>query len=109
MEDIYVQIPAYRDQELEKTIRDLYAKAAEPRRLRVAVLWQRADEEALDRSLRDLPSLEIIEVPFRMSSGCNWARSELQRGWRGEPYTLLLDSHHRFVRGWDDSAMRMLQ
>lgn len=109
MDGIYVQIPAYRDQELSKTIRDLYAKAAQPERLRVAVLWQRADEEVLDRSLRDLPCLEIIEVPFQSSSGCNWARSQLQERWQGERYTLLLDSHHRFVRGWDDNAVQMLQ
>jgi len=109
MEAIYVQIPAYRDQELGKTIVDLYAKAAQPERLRVRVLWQRADDDVLDPSLRDLPCLEIIEVPFSQSFGCNWARRQLQNRWDGESYTLLLDSHHRFARGWDESAICMLQ
>lgn len=109
MDEIYVQIPAYRDQELGRTLRDLYGKAARPECLRVAVLWQRAEHEMLDRSLRELPNLEIIEVPHEQSLGCNWARSLLQERWRGEAYTLLLDSHHRFVREWDTAAIRMLR
>lgn len=105
---IYVQMPAYRDSELEATLRDLFAKAAEPEALRVAVLWQRAPGDRLSAAVRTQPGLELIEVPYTESRGCNWARSVLQRGWRGEPYTLLLDSHHRFVRGWDQMSIDQL-
>ena len=105
--DIYVQIPAYRDAELPKTLLDLYARASTPRRLRVCVMWQHGARERLPTSVRSLPRLEIIEVPYQASRGCNWARNTLQRRWNGEPFTLLLDSHHRFVRGWDTALMRM--
>jgi len=98
---IFVQIPAYRDPELSRTLGDLFAKARDPQRLRVAVLWQRGPDERLDRRRLRGGELEIVEVAHSQSKGCNWARSELQRLWRGEPYTLILDSHHRFARDWD--------
>jgi hypothetical protein len=107
--EIYVQIPAYRDSELNRTLLDLYAKAADPMRLRVAVAWQHAPGEHLARGVRELPGLEIIDIPCAASRGCNWARSILQRRWRGEAYTLLLDSHHRFARNWDDATVGMYE
>ena len=33
----------------------------------------------------------------------------LQRKWSSEPYTLFLDSHHRFVQGWDADAIALYQ
>jgi Glycosyltransferase (GlcNAc) len=104
---IYVQIPAYRDSELETTLRDLYSKADHAGRLRTAVLWQRGADESLSADVRSLPNLEIVDVEFSESRGPNWARALLQERWRGEPFTLLLDSHHRFVRGWDTAVVAM--
>jgi hypothetical protein len=107
--DLYVQVPAYRDVELVPTLRDLYAKAARPGRLRVRVMWQRAEDEVLPDDVLALPRLEVDEVAAATSEGCNWARLRLQKAWEGERYTLLLDSHHRFVDGWDDLALEMLE
>jgi hypothetical protein len=98
---IFVQIPAYRDAELRATLIELYTKAERPDRLRVSVFWQRGPDEGMDAATRNLPHLELIEVSSRRSRGCNWARCQVQKRWRGEPYTLLIDSHHRFVEGWD--------
>ena len=102
---IFVQIPAYRDPELGPTLRDLFAKAHRPEALRVAVLWQRGPDERLPAGLLRRPNLEIVDVPYAESKGCNWARHQLQQLWRGEAYTLILDSHHRFVRHWDDRLL----
>jgi hypothetical protein len=104
---IYVQIPAYRDTELPKTLLDLYAKAERPARLRTCVVWQHAEDEILPAAVLALPNLEIVDVPHHEVQGCNWARNMLQERWAGEPYTLLLDSHHRFVRGWDGMLLEM--
>jgi len=104
---IFVQIPAYRDSELASTLLDLYRKAASPDRLRVSVHWQRAGAETLPAKVLRLPRLELIETPFERSRGCNWARSVVQKRWRDEPFTLFLDSHHRFVSGWDDLLFDM--
>ncbi len=106
---IYVQMPAYRDTELSATLRDLFAKADAPQSLRVAVAWQRSEREHLEPSVRRLPGLELLEIPATRSRGVNWARALLQRRWRGEKYTLFLDSHHRFARGWDTMAVDMFE
>lgn len=106
---IYVQIPAYRDTELWPTLLSLYAQAFRPECLRVRVLWQHAPGELVPRAVARLPRLEIEAVAANQSEGCNWARSRLQSAWNGEEHTLLLDSHHRFVRGWDRQALAMLQ
>lgn len=71
------------------------------------MLWQKAPDETLPAAVRRLPGLELIEVPFEESQGVNWARIQLQARWSGEPYTLFLDSHHRFARGWDRMLMEM--
>ncbi len=104
---IFVQIPAYRDTELSATLRDLYRKAACPDRLHTCVVWQHEPDETLPRDIRELPGLQIIDVAADRSQGCNWARALAQAQWDGEPFTLLLDSHHRFVRGWDELVQSM--
>src|SRR4051794_18529347 len=104
---IFVQIPAYRDRELASTLLDLYRKATRPNALRVVVHWQRAPDDDLPRAVRRLSDLEIIETPYSESRGCNWARSIAQARWQGEPYTLVLDSHHRFSAGWDETLLGM--
>lgn len=107
--DIYVQIPAYRDRELANTLRSLYRHAASPRKLRVRVMWQHGPDERLPVDVLRLPNLEIDAVPAADSQGCNWARRRLQSCWAGERLTLFLDSHHRFVAGWDRLAVDMLE
>jgi hypothetical protein len=107
--DIYVQIPAYRDGQLADTLRSLYRRAARPERLRVRVLWQHDAGERLPPDVLRFPQLEIDAIPAQQSEGCNWARHRLQSQWAGERYTLLLDSHHRFVNSWDDLAMGMFE
>ncbi len=107
---IYVQIPAYRDKELLFTLEDLLRTAASPGRLRIGVAWQYGPgDEGGETALRRLPHVEIIKIPASRSLGCNWARSLLQARAGDEPYTLMLDSHHRFVPGWDEMAIGILE
>ncbi len=109
MSDVYVQIPAYKDQELAATLRSLFRRASHPERLRVRVAWQYGEHERLPRDILRLSRLEIDAVPATESEGPNWARCRLQSSWNSERYTLFLDSHHRFVDGWDDLAITMLE
>ncbi|HEX6284149.1 MAG TPA: GlcNAc-transferase family protein [Pyrinomonadaceae bacterium] len=109
-DQIFVQIPAYRDRELLPTITNLFEQARQPQRLRVVVAWQYGAEELrLEKHLRRWPNLELLKFPAAQSEGCNWARRIMQERWAGERYTLFLDSHHRFISGWDDEAIDMLE
>jgi hypothetical protein len=107
-ERIFVQIPAYRDRELLPTVADLLRTARHPERLTVCIAWQYGDDELpLERTLRHLGPVDLLKIPAAESRGCNWARQMLQQCWAGEQYTLLLDSHHRFVAGWDEALVRL--
>jgi len=98
---IFVQIAAYRDPELALTIRDCIAKAAYPDDLRFGICWQTDEEDrSLDPWLND-DRFRIQRVPWYESKGLCWARSEIQKLYEGEDYTLQLDSHHRFAPDWD--------
>lgn len=109
-DQIFVQIPAYRDRELLPTINNLFEQAKQPERLRVVVAWQYGDEELpLEQQLRRWPNLELLKFPAAQSEGCNWARRLMQERWAGERYTLFLDSHHRFIANWDQQAIEMLE
>jgi hypothetical protein len=106
---IYVQIPAYRDSELPKTLHQLFSKAAHPERLRVGVAWQHTPDEKLNTRYLERRNVEILDIPHDESLGCNWARSLLQKRWQNETYTLFIDSHHRFTTGWDLKTVAMYE
>ena len=108
-DQIYIQIPSYRDDQLQSTLYDLVKHAVNKETLRIAVAWQHEENEILDHDFLKRHNMELIDIPARKSRGCNWARSLLQERWMGEKYTLLLDSHHRFVPGWDIRLCEMYQ
>lgn len=108
MSRIFVQIASYRDPELLPTLRDCVAKARHPHNLRFGVCWQRDDAERLEEFETD-PRVQLMRVDWRESQGACWARHHVQRMYAGEEFTLQLDSHHRFVEGWDDLLLEMLR
>ncbi len=107
-ESIFVQIASYRDPELVPTILDMFETAEKPENLKVCICWQHDDIENLDM-FRSYPNIQILDVPYRESRGACWARNMIQRQYNGERYTLQLDSHHRFVQGWDTLLKQMYQ
>jgi hypothetical protein len=105
---IFVQIPAYRDRELTNTLTSLFDEAAYPDRLRVCICWQHATTERISKKFWRLSNIEIIDLDYRQSQGANWARRCVQKQWRSEPHSLIIDSHLRFVRGWDRKLVGLL-
>lgn len=96
---IFISIAAYRDPELMPTIRDCILRARYPADLRFGVCWQHGDDETAP-CLED-HRLRVIDVPWHDSRGACWARAEIMKLWDGEDFFLQIDSHHRFVPGWD--------
>jgi len=108
---IFVQIAAYRDPELLPTIRDMLANAKHPKNLKVCIAWQHSTEDkwdTLDEFKRD-DRFIILDIPHTESKGTCWARYLIQQQWTDEAYTLQLDSHHRFVKDWDDTLIKMVK
>lgn len=108
MRKIFVQIASYRDPELLPTIRDCITKAKFPDELTFGICWQRDETETMGEFADD-PRFRIIDVPWNKSKGLCWARSEIQKLWKGEEYTLQLDSHHRFLQDWDEELIEMMR
>lgn len=110
-EKIYIQIASYRDPELLPTINDCLKKADNPENLIFGIAWQHSPEDEWDNldAYKDDPRFRIIDIDLssKESLGTCWARSLLNDEYKGEKYTLQLDSHHRFVRGWDTLCKKM--
>jgi glycosyltransferase involved in cell wall biosynthesis len=103
---IFIQIAAYRDPQLVPTIKDCIANAKHPENLVFCIAWQHSQEEKIDE-IKDLPNVKIIDIPYMQSRGACWARNRIQQQYDGEEYTLQLDSHHRFVKDWDEVIIGM--
>lgn len=108
-EKIFIQIASYRDPELYTTIRDCIKKADNPNDLVFAISWQRSKNDEWDslNEYQNDPRFRIIDIPYEESLGTCWARSLLNNLYENEKYTLQLDSHHRFVKGWDTQCKKM--
>lgn len=106
---IFVSIAAYRDPELAPTVRDLIAKADHPDALRICICDQFGPEAPeLPDDLRDDPRIVRIAIPWHESRGACWARARIQDEFDDEDYYLQLDSHHRFIPGWDTALLAEL-
>jgi hypothetical protein len=97
---IFVQLASYRDPQLVPTMRDALKQATYPENLIFGVCWQRDNTESLEE-FTDHPQVRYQTFNYNESKGLGWARSKVAELWDGEPYTLQLDSHHRFEKGWD--------
>jgi len=109
---IFVQIPAYRDPECLQTLHDLFKKAQYPQRIFVGICWQHmpGEDDALNPYLASLKQhLRMDAVDARESRGVCWARHRLQGLYRGEDYTLMIDSHMRMVPQWDTLLIEELK
>lgn len=104
---IFVQIASYRDHELLPTIRDCINKAKHPENLTFGVCWQRDETESLEEFSED-QRFRVIDIHWSKSNGLCWARSEIQKLYQGEKYTLQLDSHMRFEKNWDEELINMM-
>lgn len=107
MAKIFVQIAAYRDPELPYTVEDLLAKARHPKAIRIGICNQSGPASWNHPTLQQR-AIKQIRVPFRQAQGTCWARHCVQKFYDGEEFTLQLDSHHRFVPGWDRMLLDML-
>jgi Glycosyltransferase (GlcNAc) len=52
--------------------------------------------------------IRSIKLDCRDAAGPVWARHLAMSLWRGEAFVLQIDSHMRFVSGWDDVLIHLL-
>lgn len=108
---IFVQIASYRDPECQWTVKDLFEKAEHPERVTVGICWQ-CDPEA-DKDCFVIPSprpkqTKVISVLPSEAEGVCWARAQVQTLFEDQDYVLMIDSHMRFIPGWDTKLIAEL-
>lgn len=110
-ETIYIQIASYRDPELIKTLQDCIDNANRPENLRFGICKQYCDDDDFNdiSEFEADPKFKVINVPWKEARGVCWARNLVQNEYGGEMYTLQIDSHHRFVPGWDTICIDMVK
>lgn len=110
-ETIFVQIASYRDPQLLPTLKDMIDKADYPENLRIGIAWQHHKDDAWDNldKYKNDKRFRILDIEANDSKGVCWARNLVQQVYLNEKYTLQLDSHHRFVSGWDTLLIDMLK
>lgn len=106
---IFVAIASFRDPETQPTIDDLLGSATYPKRVRVGVCLQWDEKEDARCMLAPHPNVRVVAVHYKESKGANWARAEALKLMQGEDYVLIIDSHMRFVPGWDEKLIDMLR
>jgi hypothetical protein len=111
-ERIYVAIASYRDTECQWTVQDLFRKAARPERIFVGICWQIVPQE--DKDCFEIASpypeqTRVVTFHVAQSEGVGWARCQAHKLWQGEEYVLNIDSHMRFVEGWDERLLAQLK
>ena len=107
---IFVQIAAYRDPELIPTLISMLDNCDHPENLTVGIAWQHNNDDEFDEAMYDYMKddrFRIIDTPNSSGHGTCWARHTIQHLYCEEEFTLALDSHHRFVPGWDSKCKSM--
>jgi len=108
---IFIQIASYRDPELLFTIKDCINNANKPNNLVFAIANQyHPDDKSYDLSeYENDKRFKILNIPYQESKGVCWARHKTQQLYRGEKYTLQIDSHMRFEKDWDKTLIDMVK
>lgn len=106
--EIFVQIASYRDPELVPTVLDCLARAKYPEKLTFGICWQFAEGENIG-VIAGSPKVKLLPVPYHESRGACWARSLANGLFSGQDFHLQIDSHSRFMDGWDEKLIRTVQ
>lgn len=101
---------SYRDPELGATLDDLLKQAEKPNNLHICICFQYHPDDKFNKDIdkyRKDKRFTILDVLYSDTQGTCWARNQIQQQYKGETYTLQLDSHHRFAKNWDKIAKDM--
>lgn len=104
MPSIFVQIPAYRDFELSKTIEDCIKQSSGNNVIHFGVHNCIAFHDEVVVAQRDNVSIKTSIAPENI--GLQQARYIANEFYDGEDYYFQIDSHMRFVKNWDEICIR---
>jgi hypothetical protein len=102
MDKIFINIAAYRDPLLVRTLQQAYREADNPEALIFALGMQYEDSIYPDLSFIPKDQIRIINYVVGQQPGVTRIRYEISTAaFSNEKYFLMIDSHMLFHRGWD--------
>lgn len=105
---IFVSIASYRDAELTKTVKSLFESADSPEELVVGIVCQDERNKHPDFSwLGD--QARVNNMHYKDAKGAGYARKLAMELYDGEDFFFQIDSHMRFIQGWDTKLKNMLK
>lgn len=109
---IFVSIASYRDVECRDTVYQMFEAASNPDRIFAGVVQQNKlkEEDCFDKcpdckKRKDSGHIKVLDYDFKDAKGPCFARYQASKLWDGEAYYLQIDSHTKFVDGWDDTLL----
>ena len=112
---IFVSIASYRDSVCSTTVESLYSMADNPQNVYVGLCQQNNGKEDQDCVNNNSPiiskyikNIRTIRIPYFEAKGPTWARYLCSSLWDGEQYYFQIDSHTKFVKGWDTKCINMI-
>ena len=102
MSSIFVQISAYQDHELHKTIKDCINKSSGNNEIHFGINLVFKEDNIL---IPEVPNLKIKKSEAPLNLGVGVGRYIANRLYDGEDYYLQVDAHTRFIQNWDDSII----
>ena len=111
MSKIFIQIASYRDPQLIPTIESALQNADKPKNLVFGICRQYHPDDGFDNldKYKSDKRFRILDTPYLESKGVCWARNQVQQLYKKEKYTLQIDSHMRFEKGWDTEYIKMIE
>lgn len=111
---IFVSIASYRDEVCNSTLDSLYSMADKKENVFVGICQQNkiGDDDEIDcvsKGYQNHPNVRIIRIPHFEAKGPTHARYLCSTLWNGEEYFLQIDSHSKFVKGWDTLCINMIK
>lgn len=108
MNFIFVSVASYRDSECRDTVFDLFQLADDPERIIVGVCQQNKEQEedCFDRcpdckKRKDSGHIKVKNFEYLDAKGPCFARYQCSLLYNGEQFYLQIDSHTKFIKGWD--------
>jgi len=108
---IFVSVASYRDKACNDTVKSLFENADNPENVFVGICQQNNEEEDDDckTGYENNPNVKIIRIPHYEAKGPTYARWLCATLVDGEEYFLQVDSHTKFVKGWDTKCINMIK
>lgn len=107
---IFVSIASYRDDVCNSTVKSLYEMADKPNNVFLGICQQnKKDDMDCVINFEDNKNIKILRILNTEAKGPTYARYLCSTLWDGQEYYLQIDSHTKFVKGWDTKCIDMIK